>query len=155
MSPDSYYGTEMRGVERGVRCCADQRRNQACVQLSARSKRGAAATRRAFTATAWKNAMMLLQLAVILSATSRAATDFSVAFPSVLSLLFFVSSPSESLSLSPYNVLVVDSDLCSAILEANIFKSSPVTVPPLRMIASVRNGMRRMTFSASQSRSFF
>ena len=62
---------------------------------------------------------------------------------------------SDPLALSSSNLLVVDSDLCSEILVANVLRSSPAAVSHSRTTTLVVNVRRRAAFRAAQSQSFF
>ena len=141
-----------------ARCCSDQCHNQTPARLSMCSNKGASSTSGAFAATAWSNVRILLQ-SMILSIASRASASFYVVLSSVLSVLSvlsFVFSLSDSLVPSSFYSLVADSDTRSSILVANIFRSYPGVISPLRMIALV-NDERRTAVSYEiipRSRSF-
>ena len=143
----------MIGMDRGVIWFSDQQRNQACTRLYVRSKRGEAAIRGAFTVTSWRNVRMSSKSAEILPVASRAVASSSVS----LFYAFYVLSSSlyDLLALFYSNSLAAESDPHLAILVTNVLRSSPSTVYPSIMTASVRNGGRRTTFRDVQYLRFF
>ena len=93
---------------------------------------------------------MSLQLAVVVSDTSRA-----IAFLSVALLLGSASlSSSDSLSSSLLESYAADSDPHCSILAAKVLRSSDACTCPSRMTVVVRNGGSRIFFSAAQLWSF-
>ena len=145
-------GTVLCGV---VRLVSDHRRNQMRMSLSAQRESGAAVNCGDLTATSWKKSKTSSQLSVLVTNVSAVACLFFTVFfflssyySLYLSLLSFSLSFSSPPSSPPSSAL-------SMTEQAKILRGYPVSVPPSRIDAFVRNYKRKTALRRIQYRWFF